>query len=52
MNGLTGKDANGNIVSQPKSRASAATFSIGNFGYLTCGGYTSVAAVSSEYMAI
>jgi len=48
MNGLTGKDANGNAVSQPKSRATAAAFSIGNFGYLTCGSYTTLAAVSSD----
>ncbi|MBS1682865.1 MAG: galactose oxidase [Bacteroidetes bacterium] len=37
LNGLTGKDANGNPIVQPKPRELASTFSLGNFGYLVCG---------------
>jgi hypothetical protein len=36
-NGLTGKDQNGNAITQPKTRQQASTFSIGGFGYLTMG---------------
>ncbi len=37
MNGLTGKDPNGNVITQPKTRQQACTFSIDGFGYLTLG---------------
>jgi len=37
LNGLTGKDKNGNAITQPKTRQQAATFSIDGFGYLTLG---------------
>ena len=37
LNGLTGKDVNGNAIVQPKPRESASTFVIGNYGYLMCG---------------
>ncbi|MGC4022845.1 MAG: kelch repeat-containing protein [Cyclobacteriaceae bacterium] len=37
LNGLTGKDANGNAITQPRPRELASTFAIGNFGYLVCG---------------
>ncbi len=37
LNGLTGKDKNGNAIVQPKTRQQAATFSISGFGYLTLG---------------
>jgi N-acetylneuraminic acid mutarotase len=36
-NGLTGKDQNGNAITQPKTRQQASTFSIGGYGYLTMG---------------
>jgi len=48
MNGLTGKDVNGNAIAQPKTRALASTFAVGNFGYLMCGSYSSVAGVSND----
>lgn len=37
LNGLTGKDVNGNAIVQPSPRELASTFAIGNYGYLTCG---------------
>ncbi len=37
LNGLTGKDANGNGVVQPKPRDLASTFTINGIGYLACG---------------
>lgn len=37
LNGLTGKDKNGNAIIQPQRRQQAATFSIDGFGYLTMG---------------
>jgi len=37
LNGLTGKDQNGNAITQPKTRQQAVTFSIDGFGYLTTG---------------
>src|SRR5260221_5095686 len=37
LTGLTGKDKNGNAITQPKTRQMAATFSINGFGYLTMG---------------
>lgn len=37
LNGLTGKDKNGNGITQPARRQQAATFSIDGFGYLTMG---------------
>ena len=37
MNGLTGKDVNGNAITQPRPRELTSTFSIGNYGYITCG---------------
>jgi N-acetylneuraminic acid mutarotase len=37
VNGLTGKDKNGNAITQPRTRQQAGTFSIGGFGYLTEG---------------
>ena len=36
-NGLTGKDQNGNAITQPRTRQMAVTFSINGFGYLTTG---------------
>lgn len=36
-NGLTGRDLNGNALTQPKTRQMAVTFSINGFGYLTTG---------------
>ena len=36
-NGLTGKDQNGNAITQPKTRQQAVTFSISGLGYLTTG---------------
>jgi len=36
-NDLTGKDLNGNAITQPRSRQQAVTFSINGFGYLTTG---------------
>lgn len=36
-NGLTGRDQNGNAITQPKTRQQAVTFSIDGFGYLTTG---------------
>ena len=36
-NGLTGRDLNGNAITQPKTRQMAVTFSINGFGYLTTG---------------
>jgi len=36
-NGLTGRDLNGNAITQPKPRQLAVTFSINGFGYLTTG---------------
>ncbi|GHN03024.1 hypothetical protein WSM22_45130 [Cytophagales bacterium WSM2-2] len=48
MNGLTGKDINGNIIAQPKSRSVSTTFTVGNFGYLTCGSLASTLGVSSD----
>jgi hypothetical protein len=36
-NSLTGRDQNGNAITQPKTRQQAVTFSIGGFGYLTTG---------------
>ena len=41
-NGLTGKDANGNAVAQPRPRDAGSTFSIGNYGYLVSGSPTSI----------
>jgi Galactose oxidase, central domain len=35
---LTRKDLNGNVIVQPFSRSYASAFTIGLFGYLTCGG--------------
>lgn len=37
LNGLTGKDINGNSIVQPRPRENASTFAINGFGYLTCG---------------
>lgn len=37
LNSLTGKDANGNAITQPRPRESASTFTIDGKGYLTCG---------------
>jgi len=37
MNDLSGKDKNGNGITQPARRYQAATFSINHFGYLTMG---------------
>lgn len=37
LNGLTGKDANGNAITQPRSKESACTFTIDGKGYLACG---------------
>lgn len=42
LNGLTGKDANGNAIAQPRPRELATTFSIGGYGFLTCGAQGSV----------
>jgi len=49
MNSLTGKDDKGKPIAQPKSRASAAAFAIGDFGYLACGSYSAgLTGVSSD----
>ncbi len=37
LNGLTGKDKNGNAITQPRSRELACAWSIAGFGYLSCG---------------
>ena len=44
LNGLTGKDANGNAIAQPRPRDLGAVFSIGNYGYLACGSPISVSS--------
>jgi|GEM_PF-46372 len=37
VNGLTGKDVNGNAITQPRPRELASAFAIDHYGYLTCG---------------
>lgn len=37
LNGLTGKDKNGNAIVQPKTRQQGCTFSIAGLGYVTTG---------------
>ncbi|MBS1949938.1 MAG: hypothetical protein OJF59_002421 [Cytophagales bacterium] len=37
LNGLTGKDKNGNAITQPRPRQQASTFSINGYGYITMG---------------
>jgi len=37
LNGLTGKDQNGNAIVQPKPRELACAWAINGFGYLSCG---------------
>lgn len=49
LNGLTGKDVNGNAIAQPRPRELASTFSIGNYGYLTCGSVGSVVSDTWQY---
>lgn len=49
LNGLTGKDINGNAIAQPRPRELASTFSIGNYGYLTCGSVGSVISDTWQY---
>lgn len=37
LNGLTGKDLNGNLIVQPRPRELACAWAISGFGYLSCG---------------
>ncbi|MBI1767497.1 MAG: galactose oxidase [Bacteroidetes bacterium] len=48
LNGLTGKDANGNAIAQPKSKELASTFTIGNYGYVVCGSPASALGASND----
>jgi hypothetical protein len=49
LNFLTGRDLNGNAVTQPKPRELASTFTIGNFGYLVTGNTGGVNGETWQY---
>ncbi|GHN02816.1 hypothetical protein WSM22_43050 [Cytophagales bacterium WSM2-2] len=48
LNPLTGKNAGGSPIPQPSARSLASAFSIGNFGYLSCGSYSNISGASSD----